>query len=167
MGFSFTIGNAIPVHSKENGCLEAWWDVEAVELNDAPIFPNDGMREKSNNRAPSYTAWGDFCREAGGDVYRMFYGDGPRERGGILEGHPGCVLLTQEHLDIIRAALARRRKASTKEPGFAGDPIREAGKVVGYVDGDRYDSTLARLIWLEFWVSWALANCETPAIQHS
>ena len=30
-----------------------------------------------------------------------------------------------------------------------------------------HPSTLARLIWLEFWMRWALKNCETPAIENS
>ncbi len=168
MGYSITIGNAVPVHSKEYGELSARWCVEGVRLPDAPTFPNDDMTGDSNGRHPSYSGWAEFCREAGGDINHLFYGSDPQAGGGLLERHPGCVPLTQEHLDVVRAALARRRKSSSKEPGFAGEPIYEAGKFTGrFVDEDRYDGILARLIWLEFWMAWALANCETPAIENT
>jgi hypothetical protein len=30
---------------------------------------------------------------------------------------------------------------------------------------DLYDADLARLIWLEYWIDWAIHRCETPAIE--
>lgn len=53
--------------------------------------------------------------------------------------HPGCVRLQAEHLELIRGALKR--------------PLSE------WVHN--------RLIWCEFWVDWALKNCELPAVENS
>jgi hypothetical protein len=57
----------------------------------------------------------------------------------------------------VSLALERRQKKSTLPPGFEG---------WGYEGPARYDYMLARLIWLDWWMRWALENCETPAIEN-
>lgn len=42
----------------------------------------------------------------------------------------------------------------------------EATKTSTTPDEGKYDPYLARLIWLEWWMTWALDNCETPAIEN-
>lgn len=162
MGYTITIGNAKPVHSKEDGYLDARWVVEGVSRDDAPTFPNDDMTGNSNERSPSYTGWADFCRAAG--IYDLFYNDDD----GLIRPHPGCVMLSEHHLTTVQAALQKWRTHSTKPPGFTGWPKRDpaTGQTVTPDEG-KYDSTLARLMWLEWWMRWALANCETPAVENS
>lgn len=159
MGYTFRIGNAEPYHSKEDGILSAGWEVKDITLDDAPSFPNDDMTGKSNERSPSYSVWADFCRETG--IYHLFYDD----RGHMLCGHPGCMMITQEDLGVVRAARDRWQAKATLPPGFAG--WRVANGKVEYPDADKYDATLARILWLEWWMAWALANCETPAIANT
>lgn len=162
MGYNFWIGNAVPEFSKDYGELSARWVVEAATHQDAPTFPNDDCTGNSNGRSPSYSAWSDFCREAG--IYDLFYD----ERGHLNAGHPGCVMVTPEDLAKVREAREARQKTATLPPGFEGYPKfdKEAQTWVTPDEG-KYDAILARLIWLEWWMDWALNNCETPAIQNT
>ena len=151
MAHTIVVGNAKPYFSKEDGYLDAGWVVEDAKRNDAPTFPNDEVTGNSNSRSPSYISWYDFCEDAG--IHDLFYD----EDEGLIQPHPGCNLLHREHLLIVQAALEKRRKATDKPPGFEGPNGEDKGK---------YDATLARLIWLEFWMRWALENCEIPALEN-
>lgn len=152
MGYTFTIGNAVPKHSKEYfPDLESYWDIEGVRLDEAPSFPND-VSNNGNMRSPSYSVWSNFCRNTG--IYDLFY----NENGNLHAGHPGCIGITKEDVDIVSAALAKYKLTATLPPGF------EEGW--NYTGPDNYDYDLARLIWLEWWMRWAVENCETPAIQN-
>lgn len=153
MGYTFKIGNATPKFDKTSFPeLYADWEVDAVTHPDAPEFPNDEMTDKSNVRSPSYTVWSDFARQTG--LYEFFY----NERGHLHAGHPGCIGITTEDVDLVAATLARYRRGATLPPGF---------EKWDYEGPQRYDYHLARLIWLEWWMRWAVENCETPAIENS
>ncbi len=153
MGYTFTIGNAVPRFSKDDfPHLSAGWKVERTRHDDAPTFPNDEMTGDGNDRSPSYSVWADFCREAG--IYALFFDD----RGHLHAGHPGCIGIDDEFAETVRSALAMYRTKATLPPGF--EPWDYNGK-------QRHDYTLARLIWLDWWVHWALENCETPAIENT
>jgi hypothetical protein len=153
MGYTFTIGNAVPRHDKSDfPHLWAEWKVQKASHPEAPTFPNDAMTSNGNARSPSYGVWSEFCREVG--LYDFFYDS----RGNLHAGHPGCIGLTKEDADAISAALTRYRAKAKLPPGFEG---------WGYKGPDRYDAWLARLIWLDWWTRWAVENCETPAIQNT
>jgi hypothetical protein len=152
MGYTITIGNAKPRFSKEDGYLEARWVVEDAASDDAPTFPHDELTKNTNSRSPSYSGWSEFCQEAG--IYELFYHDYE----GLIRPHPGCKLLQKEHWLLVQAALEKRRRVSDKLPGFEGWRGEDTGK---------YDYVLARLMWLEFWMRWALERCETPAIENT
>lgn len=161
MGYTLTIGNAVPEFSKDYGELYARWVVESTDRPDSPALPND-TNPRKNYRWPSYSGWANFCREAG--IYPLFYGDDPQARGGLLENHPGCVLLTEEHYKVVADALVARKAIAEHPPGFMldeGYPIPQDG-----TPGE-FDAILGRLVWLEWWMRWALDNCETPAIGNS
>lgn len=162
MGYTFTIGNATPEFSKDDGYLSARWVVDGATHPEAPTFPNDGMTGNSNSRSPSYSVWHDFCRAAG--IYEVFYDD----RGRLNAGHPGCVMVTAEDLTRVREAREIWQRSSSLPPGFAGfEQFDEKTQTWVSPDEGKYDHTLARLLWLEWWMDWALKNCETPAIQNT
>jgi len=150
MGYTFTIGNASPNFDKS--CfpeLYACWKVEGAESPDAPLFPNDEMTGQTSMRSPSYSVWDDFCRMTG--IYSLFFD----ERGHLHAGHPGAIGLTAEFSAAVSTALCNWQAKATLPAGFEG---------YDYNGPPRYDPILARLIWLDFWVKWAISNCETPAI---
>lgn len=154
MGYTFTIGNAIPVHNKADfPDLYASWEVEAAHDEHAPTFQNDELTGNGNSRSPSYTVWSDFCRTVG--LYEFFY----TPSGQLHAGHPGCIGITKEDADFVTAALSRYSAAATLPPGFETD--------WDYHGPENYDYHLARLIWLEWWMRWAVEHCETPAIENT
>ena len=155
MGYTIRIGNAVPYHDKEDGCLSAGWRVEGAKHDDAPAFgePTD----YTNERWPSYSAWAESMKALG--LHDLFLGRDSGEA--LMQNHPGCAMLTPEHAKTIKDAVAKRRRANGNRPaGFLYD-IK--GNPTG-LDGDEH---LARGEWLTYWVSWAVENCETPAIYNS
>jgi hypothetical protein len=172
MGYTIKIGNAKPVFSKEDfPYLSANWEVEDIELPEAPAFPND-INNHKNERWPSYTVWDNFCKEVG--LYKLFYGKYRRDEYGneveydglfTKSSHPGCIGITKEDADFVTEALNKYKENATLPPGFEGDEHWHDCDKAGCKPN--YDYQLARLIWLEWWMQWAVKNCETPAIENS
>jgi hypothetical protein len=166
MGYTFTIGNAQLNYYKGDEHIRI-----AAERADRPDAPaHDPFVGTSNSRSPSYSAWSDFCKDAG--IYELFYGQGwSREErrnclcseefhreSPLIAGHPGAAPLLPADLDYVRAARIRREQTNGgRPPGFWEDDGTDNGK----------DHTLARLLWLEFWINWALENCEIPIIENT
>lgn len=162
MGYTFTIGNAVPKFNKDDDYLYAAWEVQPMLHNDAPMFPNDELTGNGNSRSPSYISWHEFCTDTG--IYDVFY----NKSGNLHAGHPGCVMLKRSDLERVKAAREAWQGTSTLPPGFSCFPVYdEVTKTIRYPDEGKYDAHLARLIWLEWWMSWALDNCETPAIENT
>lgn len=152
MGYTIKIGNAVPEFGNEEyGELWARWAVESASFEHAPTFINDEMTGNSNSRSPSYSGWAEFARAVG--LHDFFFEDYE----GLMANHPGCEKITQKHLDTVQTALVKYTASTDKKPGFIGWDGTDTGE---------YDGNFARLIWLEWWMRWALANCETPAIEN-
>lgn len=149
MGYNIYIGNAVPQFNKSDfPYLSARWTVEPTEHPDAPDFSVDGCPTgNGNGRGPSYSVWTDFTKWAG--LYEMFY----NEDDGFLRPHPGCCGITVEQVQEVEAALHHKKNVATRPAGFSED--------------GSLDHNLARLMWLAFWMRWAVENCETPAIFNS
>lgn len=161
MSYSLYIGNAKVESGKEEGELWARWSVEHATHPDAPTFPNDKLTGNSNNRHPSYSGWRDFSKES--ELERLFYDNDE----GLMRKHPDCVPLTAAHHAEVLAALQRWQAQSNKPPGFAGELMfNRATDKWEQCDEGCYDHTLARLMWLEWWMRWALDTCETPAFEN-
>jgi hypothetical protein len=136
-------------------------EVKRLELEEAPEFPNDKLTGKGNSRHPGYSAWDEFCEEAG--VYSLFFND----EDGLMKHHPGFALLKKEHIVSIKQALENWKEAHPVTidsngnpdiiPGFESDEL-ESQEIV------HYDYILARLIWLDFWMTWAFTNCENAGV---
>lgn len=168
MGYDIYIGEAEVVRPQDDGeGTELRMRVRPCTHPDAPEFPGDEMTGKSNGRHPSYSNWAQFCRETG--LYALFYGPSKEERYlGLLGSHPGCFMLTQCHLDAVRAAIGNWRATHpTKPPGW--DPCPEGASLDERLrwmcrESVGHDPVLARLLWLEWWMRFAIQNCKVPAI---
>ena len=145
MGYSIGIGEK-EIEKYEDD--EVYIYAKTQNLEEAPQWEGDELTGNSNQRYPSYSGFSSFCSEA--NIYGLFYGEEGKK--GILHEHPGYVDLKQEHLDQIRKA---------KNDWIKENPNTEAG----FLDGQDY--ILARLIWFEFWMDWALKHCKTPIIYNS
>lgn len=173
MGYNITIGEAQidpPSASEASEWPPIGVRVRGVLSRDAPSFLGDEMTGQTSERSLSYTAWAEFCEAVG--LYRLFFGverGQASERGGnagLMSRHPGAAVLTKAHHEEIAAALDRYRSAHPEaRPGWrvpveGGDWFRGPWQP----DTEHLDGNLARLIWLEWWVRWALANCKIPAV---
>ena len=120
--------------------------VEEMQHPDAPSFEGDEMTGKSNARHPGYHQWGEFTRRTG--LHGLFFATDT----GLMRDHPGIKLLRKQDLDFIRVCKeAYYKRYPHTTPGFGTYATDE-------------DACLARLIWLEWWVDYALKNCSLPAI---
>lgn len=130
--------------------------VKEIKQDDAPTFPNDEMTGNGNDRHPSYWGWSHFCDITG--LTPLFFD----QEAGLMREHPGLQPLHAEHALVIDQALKRWKEAHPNtEPGF-----EKFDFMTGESSNYGYDATLARLIWLDWWVKWALKNCENPAIRN-
>lgn len=169
MGYSIYIGNGElkPIDEEYEHTTqycriikgkEVFYDIEVDEVHhlDAPVFANDESSNNSNGRHPSYSAWSDFCDETG--LSDLFFNN----QVGLMREHPGFHMLTSNHGRVISDALTQWKDSHPNAiPGFevfswGDDDVAEVG----------YDPTLARLIWLEYWATWALENCENAGIRN-
>jgi len=66
--------------------------------------------------------------------------------------------ITKDFADELMLALEMYKAKATLPPGFEAE--------WDYDGPPNYDYSLARLIWLQWWVNWAITNCETPAISN-
>jgi len=165
MSYDIYIGEAeVRVPEKED-LDEGYNDLEVyvrgLDLPEAPHFPNDDMTGRSNSRHPGYGQWSKFTCEAG--INELFF---DKEKGGLMRHHPGACVLTRKDLQAISEAKARWMETHPKAvPGWCAckkcDQLRQRGSDPEHKD---LDGVLARLIWLEWWIGWALEHCRIPTI---
>ena len=149
MGYDITIGEArmqFPEASEAEEGVEPRIIAARTTHPDAPVFEGDGLTGNGNDRHPSYSGWSNFCGAAG---LSDFFFD---KSVGLMREHPGVAMLTQtHHARVLGALIGYRERNPGAVPGFGGSG----------------DGTLARLVWLEWWVRWALANCKVPAMRNT
>lgn len=172
MGYTIIIGEACFEGEKGEAYLRVWAKGEAHDA--APTFPNDGMTGNGNSRSPSYTGWSGFCRDVG--LYGMFFGmDGRRDpymradpdchrETPIMSDHPGFQAINQADALAVRHALDQHiAKHGNLSPGFRPwDERDEDAPPDSMACAQR-----ARLLWLDYWVNWAVETCEWPVIANS
>ena len=146
MSYDIYIGQRVVELITEDG--ESWeYDhVKEIESPDAPDFFNDSMSAFNNGRHPSYTGWSGFARSTG--LYDFFF----KKDTGLMREHPGTFDLLPEHFGfVVGKRYAYQRLNPLAIPTF---------------DGVAENANLARLLWLEWWMAWALNNCTAPAIHN-
>lgn len=170
MGYTLRIGE-LKV-SYENDEDEPRIDLKAMPArhDDAPAFGEPTDYE--NQRWPSYTAWAEFARDFG--LYELFFGQSVGSRDivrddALLRQHPGCVPLTERHRREINAALeAWKRRYPDATPTF-GRPPPEGAHPLMWEDPDNPEENgkMTRIVWLAYWVNWALDNCTRPVFENT
>lgn len=155
MGYTIIIGNAKPEFSKDDERLYAAWVVESERSIFAPVFKNDYFAGINIFQLP-YATWNGFCRRVGLDEL-FFNGDT-----GKLIYTFGCIPLIEEHYIAIHAAKQIKEMQAVYPPGY---PERSFNDFK--VGETPFDSDLALLMTLDFWVRHALDTAETPAIQNT
>ena len=154
------IGNAEPIYNEEFN--EYRWVVKKISHETAPTFINDELTGKSNYRSPSFCGWSDFINESG-------LIDLVNEQEGPFT-HWGCKKINKEHLVIVKNALREWSISHDLPAGFHEDKdfvFDEETDEWEMPEDQKYDWILARLIWLEYWMEWAINNCENPALYNN
>jgi|TARA_R110000851_G_scaffold305841_1_gene464003 hypothetical protein len=170
MGYTLKIGDLVVDYDQDEDYPNVSLTAKGFAHDGAPAFgePTDHTSE----RWPSYSGWSEFTQKAG--IYTMFYG---KEHGSmelsrddaLLRHHPGCVPLTECHRREVNAALAAWKvKYPDATPTF-GKPAPEGERNFFWVDEDNPEenSQMTRLVWLHYWINWALDNCEQPVFENS
>jgi len=147
MGYSLSIGEAVMdvVPEDEWGDGQINITVEEVRNDDAPAFgePTD----YTNQRWPSYTSWWNFAEFTG--MENILFDVDANEN--IRGGHPGHFLITDMFKDAIDTAMKDyTNKYPDAVPSFEDFENRP------------HDGHLCRMVWLQYWVDWALENCKNP-----
>lgn len=154
MAYVIKIGE-FSINNEDPEC--SFVEAKKVTLVEAPAFPND-LSAHVNCRCPGYSIWYDFCAAAG--LQTLFYKDYQ-----FHGGHPGYFELTQDHLKQAQTALTHYQLTNNgKPPGFSAFMPSEFSKANNAPI--EYDATLARLIWVEWWIRWALLNCARPIVSN-
>ena len=166
MGYDIKIGEArvvAPEPSKaDEGCTPRIGAVGATHP-EAPTFPGDGMTGNSNDRSSAYSSWSNFVRAVG--LNDLFFG----KEAGLMREHPGAAMLTEtHHARILGALVADRASRPDARPGWR-EPMDGARPFEGpwKPETEGLDPDIARLVWLEWWVRWALDNCTIPVIANT
>jgi len=149
MGIDVLIGELVSVENK-------YYVLNTTHIK-APNFPNDSSKN-TNWRNMTYEKWLKFAFLT--DIEDIFFDDvlgffNMEEKEN--NGH-NCRIITRKHYDVVLNALIEYTKkailpAGFEQPGHRGPPT--------------CDAIYARLIWLEWWMHWALNNCKQPALERS
>ena len=164
MGYTLKIGELDVEYDRDEDCPAIFISAKQVHDDNAPAFgePTDF----TNQRWPSYGSWSDFCEEAG--LEELFYGYHQRDDT-LLSQHPGCIPLTEKHRKEINAALENwKRKYPDANPTY-GKPCPEGESSLSWEDKDnpKENAMMCRLVWLHYWVNWAMDNCEKPVFANT
>ncbi len=151
MSYSFHIGEGKWNSKEKMNCVS----IHAED--DAPVIEGDHRTENRNERHPGYRTWDEFCEATG--LHDLFFRDKDR----LIQEHPGSVRLNLRHLKVIREAVERFKKVQgNARPRFcscSSEEYCECGTT-------HADAHYARLIWLLWWIHWALRNCRNPTFQN-
>lgn len=149
MGYTLKIGEAIIDYDVDDRWPEdSYVDINAtsIKTDDAPAFGE--ITDYTSERLPSYTSWGDFIRFAG--VGNMF-GNSDYS---LIKAHPGCVPITTKHKELIDEAWVNyTEKYPNATPTYDTDKTE--------------DAHMCRLVWLRYWIHYALEHCKQPVFYNS
>lgn len=169
MGYTLRIGELEIEYHQSDDEPRISLSAKGFHHEHAPAFgePTDG----ESQRWPSYTSWREFTEFCG--VHSLFYGSeqrkGERIRDDFLiQEHPGCVPLTERHRREINKALRDyKAKYPNAEPTY-GRPAPEGQSALMWEDKENPEenSWMCRLVWLHYWVNWALDNCKRPVFEN-
>lgn len=174
MGYTLRIGELSVEYVNDEGEPRINLSALPIRRDDAPAFGEPTDYE--NQRWPSYSGWSEFAEDFG--LYSLFFGvEGPGSRGSqdrvrddaLIANHPGCVPLTERHRREINDALARwKEKHPDARPTF-GRPPPEGTHPFMWEDTDNpiENGKMTRMVWLAYWVNWAMDNCERPVFENT
>jgi hypothetical protein len=141
--YTVVIGNALPKFNKYRfPKLDAYWEVDNILPENHSEFPPVSIFPRNISHKFSIVE----CAGRVG-IWPFF--------NSVLES--AC-------LDIKRVAIG----ITKEDANMVSDALKvyvNSVPLYSEYDQNTYDENLAVLQWLEWWMQWAVKNCETPAIQ--
>lgn len=160
MSYDIYIGEAV-FSDPDKEYNDIWIVVHSIQLPNAPKFRGDDMTGQGNSRHPAYSGWSNFCDRTG--LYKLFFD----EHHGLMRKHPGCFRLRKTDRASIKEALdSYKAKHPNSIPGWCSCKECNSCFKSDNLPHEELDGDLARLIWLDFWVDWAMNNCDVPVISN-
>ncbi len=160
MGYSLTIGELEVDKNHEDGidCSCISFGAKGEKHDNAPAF--NEPTDFTNQRWPSYGVWSDCLRDAG--MYDLFFCDG----GHLIGGHPGVRLLTKEFYEEFTK---RKIAFEAKYPHVEATYGERDTKDIFHEDlsNPKCNNVYCRIVWMDYWINWAIENCETPVFANS
>lgn len=157
MGYNITIGELEISKEPDDGldCPCLYFHAKGTRRDDAPAFgePTD----YTNQRWPGYDSWSDVLSHA--DMYDLFFEDGR-----LIGGHPGVRLVTPELVTVVGVRKADFERRYPHVVATYGDPPSHMEEDPS---NPPENETYCRVVWLDYWLRWALENCETPVIANT
>lgn len=135
------------------------WSVDRTHHPGAPVFNNDEATEPlANWRYINIPVWHSMAEECGITAWLS-----DRQTGLLAESQTDVVRpLSEDDFGIVNNAYLLRSAFREGKPGWDAEFDEEE---LGQVPlNTRHDEYLARLMWLRFWIRWALDNCEEPSV---
>lgn len=142
MGYTIIIGEMDIEYDQDLNRPYTFISAKEKRLENAPAFgePTD----YTNQRWPSYSSWEMFAKFVG--LEDLFF-----DKMNVLcliKSRPGYTPLTITHKKIVDEVYDKFKK---KYPN-----------VKAKFDASDENRWFCRLVWLKFWIDWALVNCERP-----
>lgn len=164
MGYTLKIGELDIEFDQDEDYPAIFLSAKLVSHPDAPAYGEPTDYE--NQRWPSYTSWSEFCKKA--EIYNLFFGEDDREDA-LLAAHPGCVPLTERHRRDVNEALDKWKKKYPSAVPTYGKKCPEGENPFFWTDESNPEENgqMCRLVWLHYWVNWALDNCERPVFSNT
>ena len=170
MGYTLQIGELVVEYVQDESEPRIEVAAKGFHRDDAPAFgePTDG----ESQRWPSYTSWREFTEFVG--LHCLFYGSVTRHSDCIrddhlIQEHPGCVPITERHRRDVNKALADYKERFPDATPSYGRPPPEGTHPLFWEDKENPEenSWMCRLVWLHYWINWALDNCKKPVFQNT
>lgn len=164
MGYSLSIGELVVEFDNDEDCPRVNCSAKIFQHDNAPAFGEPTDTE--SQRWPSYSSWANFCRFV--DLYDLFFGK--NEKGeytrddALIQHHPDCIPLTEKHRREINAAYDNFKIKYPAARATYGNP---KSMLEPDEDNPEENGQLCRLVWLHYWVNWALDNCEKPVFENT
>ncbi|MGL5718592.1 MAG: hypothetical protein ACRCX2_36650 [Paraclostridium sp.] len=169
MGWYIDIGELKVYEEKDDdGSVLRSFGAEQTTHKDAPYLGFGDVSYDTNSRHPSYAGFGQFVTDVG--LRDFFYEEimGNRSNSFYTE-------LEENHLETIRKAIDNyldvypdapdKIPSKDKEPeGFRNKSWEDRDAITDSMD---FDWNYGKLKWYEFWIDWALRNCDKPVIAFS
>lgn len=129
------------------------WSAETIKLENAPAFGEYG--DYTNERYTHNSLWLKFSEFV--NIKDMFYNENEK----LVGKEIGYLKLTHSFLEELRKRIkVFKGKYPDAEATYGDNNLRSLNDFSTPVE----NLFLCRLVWLEFWINYAIENSENPAI---